>query len=71
MRLKTASCFEALLQIWDTWSLKRNVKSIFIPKRVALSSNLISAESILKEVISSCVREGWSNVLSMLLLYKL
>ena len=50
MRFKTASCFEALLQIWDTWSLSRNIKSIFICKRVALFSHLISAESILKEV---------------------
>ena len=52
MRFKTASCFEALLQIWDTWSSNRNIKSIFIPKRVTLSSHLILAESILKEVIS-------------------
>ena len=50
MRFKTASCFEALLQIWDTWSSNRNIKSIFIAKRVTLSSHLISAESILKEV---------------------
>ena len=58
MRFKTASCstsFEALLQIWDTWSSNRNIKSMFIPKRVTLSSHLISAESILKEVVLKVV----------------
>ena len=61
MRFKTASCFEAFLQIWDTWSSNRNIKSIFIPKRVTLFSHLISTESILL-IILKPNGKSWSQM---------
>ena len=53
--LRTASCFDAFLQISDKWSLKFRLNSMLTPNRVTLSSHLIRVEPIWNFSIASWV----------------